>query len=73
MDWDRNVGTQGSPETYLHSRTVDLLYDEMVRPSTEDTGVDARFPVGDTVDLRTGVAKTKIPGEWDQVGGTYPT
>lgn len=74
VDMRRNVGTAGAPESYLHARTVALLYDEITRRGTEDTGVWIRTSPGGAydVDIRAGVARTKIPGEWDSVGGIVP-
>ena len=56
----------------LHQRAVALLYDELTCPSGDE--VRARLtPGGDlTGNLRDGVAKVKVPGEWDSVGGIVP-
>ena len=69
----RNVGTDLNPVSWLHQRAVALLYDELTRPDCDEE-IRARLtPDGDlSHDLREGVAKVKVPDEWDNVGGVVP-
>ena len=78
----RNVGTQAYPETWLHKRTVALLYDEMTKRrralplgrSEDLSEVRVRLtPDGElSGNLLEGVKEVVIPGEWDNVGGVVP-
>ncbi len=69
----RNVGTDLNPVSWLHQRAVALLYDELTRPDCDEE-IRARLtPDGDlSHNLREGVAKVKVPNEWDNVGGVVP-
>ncbi len=69
----RNVGTDLHPVSWLHQRAVALLYDELTRPDCDEE-IRARLtPDGDfSHNLRGGVAKVKVPDEWDNVGGVVP-
>ncbi len=69
----RNVGTDLHPVSWLHQRAVALLYDELTRPDCDEE-IRARLtPDGDlSHNLREGVAKVKVPDEWDNVGGVVP-
>ena len=80
----RNVGTQAYPESWLHERTVALLYDEMTKgrstlPVSRSDVVDVSevrvrlTPDGEmSGNLLEGVEDVIIPGEWDNVGGVVP-
>ncbi len=70
----QNVGTANHPVSWLHQRTVALLYDELTRADGTDDEVRVRLaPDGEmSGNLTDGVAKVKIPGEWDSVGGVVP-
>ena len=70
----RNVGTPMNPVSYLHQRTVALLYDELTRPEVNEPVVNVRLTPGGewSHNLREGVKSVKIPGEWDTVGGIIP-
>ena len=76
----RNVGTGNHPVSWLHQRTVALLYDELTREhgllpiGDQDDELRVRLtPCGDfSHNLREGVASVHIPGEWDNVGGVVP-
>lgn len=70
----QNVGTVNNPVSWLHQRTVALLYDELTRADGTDDEVRVRLtPDGEmSGNLSKGVAKVKIPGEWDSVGGVVP-
>ncbi len=67
-----NLGTPNYPISYVHQRTVALLYDELTQPGKEDVHVRLT-PDGElSQNLREGVVQVKIPGEWDSVGGITP-
>ena len=70
----RNVGTPMNPVSYLHQRTVALLYDELTRPEVDEPVVSVRLTPGGewSHNLREGVKSVKVPGEWDAVGGIIP-
>ena len=81
----RNVGSNGSPVSWLHERAVALLYDELTFITSESQvairddaytlkQVRVRLsPGGDLSDnLLDGVHSTHIPTEWDSVGGVVP-
>ena len=86
IDWAKNVGTNGNPVSYLHERAVALLYDEL-KPRRDEGNppkgavlrgphraeVRVRLPDGSlSHNIREGMVKLKVPGEWDQVGGVVP-
>ena len=79
----QNVGTQAYPESWLHMRTVALLYDEMTKGRSElplgSRGTNLSeirvrlTPAGElSGNLMEGVKEVIIPGEWDNVGGVVP-
>ena len=81
----RNVGTGEHPVSWLHERTIAVLYDELKRdrvipPQGRSLmGVEKMLrvrltPGGDlSNDLRDGVVNVKIPDpEWDIIGGIIP-
>ena len=70
----QNAGAQGNPVTFLHERTVALLYDELTLRDVNIPEVRVRLtPGGDwSHDLREGVKSAKVPGEWDSVGEIMP-
>ncbi|MXY42556.1 MAG: hypothetical protein F4Y50_00580 [Dehalococcoidia bacterium] len=67
-----NLGTQNYPVSYVHQRTVALLYDELSQPGKKEVHVRLS-PDGElSQNLREGVDSVKIPGEWDSIGGITP-
>ena len=81
----RNVGTPEHPVSWLHERTVAVLYDELTHDRVvlprgnpgkhyEQT-LRVRLTPGGNLshDLREGVLSVKIPDpEWDIIGGIIP-
>ena len=74
----KNIGTQGHPVSWLHQRAVAILYDALTHEQIKGP-LDAKGWVDDvrahltpggelSGNLRAGVAKVVIPGEWDSVG-----
>ena len=71
----RNVGTPEQRESWIHARTVALLYDELTRVIASQSGeVRVRLGPGGDIshDLAAGVATVTVPGEWDSIGGVVP-
>lgn len=81
----RNVGTPEHPISWLHERTIAVLYDELTHDRVVLPQGNARLryeealrvrltPGGDlSHDLREGVVSVKIPDpEWDIIGGIIP-
>ena len=67
-----NLGTPNYPVSYIHQRTVALLYDELSQKGRKEVHVRLT-PDGElSENLREGVARVKIPGEWDSIGGITP-
>ena len=67
-----NLGTPNYPVSYIHQRTVALLYDGLSQPGKEEVHVRLT-PDGElSPNIREGVARVKIPGEWDSIGGITP-
>ena len=75
-DKEVNVMKNAGAASWLHQRAVALLYDELTRPDFgrgKDEELRVRLLNGDlSCDLRAGVEKVKVPGEWDSVGGIVP-
>ena len=78
----RNIGTEPHPVSWLHQRAVAILYDALTHEQIKGP-LDAKGWVDDvrahltpggelSGNLRAGVAKVVIPGEWDSVGGIEP-
>ena len=81
-DTSKNIGTVGNPVSWLHQRAVAILYDALTHEQIKGP-LDAKGWVDDvrahltpggelSGNLRAGVAKVVIPGEWDSVGGIEP-
>ena len=85
--WNKNVGSEARPESYLHARAIAHLWDALRGDFTcgdsrsdhghagPETGVKARLYPGGPMsgNLLEGVTKVTIPDpEWDQVGGIVP-
>ena len=85
--WNKNVGSKGRPESYLHARAIAHLWDALHGDFTcsesfnnhghpgPEKGVKARLNPGGSMsgNLLEGVTKVTIPDpEWDQVGGIVP-
>ena len=81
-DTKRNIGTETHPVSWLHQRAVAILYDALTHEQIKGP-LDAKGWVDDvrahltpggelSGNLRAGVAKVVIPGEWDSVGGIEP-
>lgn len=81
----RNVGTPEHPVSWLHERTVAVLYDELTHDRvfppggnnsfTYDKSLKVRLTPGSNLshDLREGVTSVRIPDpEWDIIGGIIP-
>ena len=73
-DYMRNVGTHNSPLTWLHERTVALLYDELQAGLRKGTQVRTRTsPDGELSDnLLEGARRLDIPDDLTPIGGTVP-
>ena len=81
----RNVGTPEHPVSWLHERTIAVLYDELTHTRVipplgnlsmrEEKALRVRLTPGGELsyDLRDGVVSVKIPDpEWDIIGGIVP-
>ena len=78
----KNIGTQGHPVSWLHQRAVAVLYDALTKEQAKgpldakgwEDDVRAHLTPGGELsgNLRVGVAKVVIPGEWDSVAGVEP-
>ena len=81
----RNVGTPEHPVSWLHERTVAVLYDELTRDRVvppegrsamrREEMLRVRLTPGGELshDLRDGIESVKIPDpEWDIIGGIIP-
>ena len=69
------LGHPEQRESWLHARTVALLYDELTRVIASQSGeVRVRLEPGGEIshDLAAGVATVRVPGEWDSIGGIVP-
>ena len=73
-DYMRNVGTSNSPLTWLHERTVALLYDELQAGLRKGTEVRARASPGGELssNLLDGARRVDIPDDLTPIGGTVP-
>ena len=83
MEGTENVGTPLNPVSWLHERTVALIYDLLMCvpltlpldiKNTNRGEVKVKLnPSGEMSDnLLEGVSSVVIPGEWDNVGGIVP-
>ena len=84
IDYNRNVGSSEYPVTYLHQRTVALLYDVLTEKRTlyeggdrnrEHNAVYVRLnPNGElSGNLLEGVGRVVVPDpDWGYVGGVLP-
>ena len=83
VDANQNVGTSNHPVSWLHERTLALIYDELTRAhyplpldgnDIDRSEVRVRLtPDGEmSGNLLDGVESVHIPGEWDNVGGIVP-
>ena len=72
----RNIGTQNHPVSWLHERTIALLYDALINSvSRGGSEVQARLEPGGEMshNLVLGVDTVKVPDpEWDSIGGIVP-
>ena len=72
----RNIGTQNHPVSWLHERTIALLYDALINSvSRGGSEVQARLEPGGEMshNLVLGVDIVKVPDpEWDSIGGIVP-
>lgn len=73
-DYMRNVGTPNSPLTWLHERTVALLYDELQAGLCKGTEVRARTSSDGEMsgNLLDGARRIDIPDDLTPIGGTVP-
>ena len=86
IDWERNVGTNGHPVSYLHERAVALLYDELKPRRNEGNPprgatfrppwrAEGRVRLADGTlshNIREGMATLTFPDEWTNLGGVVP-
>ena len=70
----RNVGTPNSPLTWLHERTVALLYDELQAGLRKGTAVRAHTSPGGELsgNLLDGARRVDIPDDLTPIGGIVP-
>ena len=68
----RNVGTAEEPVSWLHERTVALLYDLLTAPGNDQVRV-CLTPGGKVShDLKERTARVKVSDQWTSIGGVKP-
>ena len=72
MGMSVNVGSQMHPLSALHEHTVEVLFDELSRRSSNLLYVRLSAEGELSGNLKEGAAEVRKPGEWDQVGGVVP-
>ena len=73
-DYMRNVGTPNSPLTWLHERTVALLYDELQAGLRKGSAIRAHISPGGELsgNLLDGARRVDIPDDLTPIGGIVP-